>query len=404
LRPLVILDDAHTLDPKQFDLLRRWLARRELKIGRWLITRLDALTAEQVLDAPGLSREREITYIPMQGGNDRTAQRNAFRKLAKAMSGRYLRRMDTFNHRGLTELGSMLATQPETLPTGKLQALEQRVNSVQRLTGVNTSRREDLSTKVDEYLTRTGQQRPDFALASLSILMERYRIRTRSTAAQAPLFDDTVEDREPARPISMVPGILDGARIHLLHAHEQPYYYGIDTLSDAASENAEQFLHLASVLVDQLETKIIRGKNATLTAREQDRLLREKAAELVQQWDFPYVRQVRSLTEGIARQCLARSLEPSAPLDGGASAIGIPQEDFSLIAEKHSRLASILQYAAAYNAVTIIPGYGTKNRLWCLVELNGVLRLKYGLTLARGGFIERTVPHLELLVGGDGNA
>src|SRR5262249_40200320 len=44
LRPLVIFDDAHTLHPTQLAALRRWLARRELKVARWVLTRLDALT------------------------------------------------------------------------------------------------------------------------------------------------------------------------------------------------------------------------------------------------------------------------------------------------------------------------------------------------------------------------
>ncbi|MFT2657912.1 hypothetical protein, partial [Escherichia coli] len=66
MRPLIVLDDAHSLQVEQFDLLKRWLARRELKVARWVITRLDALTPRQVLLSPGLSGEREITYIKMQ--------------------------------------------------------------------------------------------------------------------------------------------------------------------------------------------------------------------------------------------------------------------------------------------------------------------------------------------------
>lgn len=404
LRPLVILDDAHTLDPTQFDLLRRWLARRELKVSRWLITRLDALAPHQVLDAPGLSMEREITYIRMQGSSGRAAQRGAFRKLAKDMSSRYLRRMDMFNRRGLTELGSMLTTVPETLSPSRLQALARRVDSAQRRVGAAPGRREDLQAMVGAYLEQGGTDQPDLSLASLLILLERYHVRTRAASAQGALFEGLEADLEPSRPLSMGSGVLDGSAIHLLHSNDRPYYYGMDALCDAAWENAEQFLHLASVLVAQLETKLIRGKSATLTARDQNRLLRDQASELVRQWDFPFAQQVRQLTDGMAQQCLARSLEPNAPLEGGAGAFGIPQEDFEEIVRDHERLASILQYAVAYNAITIVPNYGTKKRRWCLLELSGVLRLKHGLTLSRGGFLERQVSDLEALVstGADG--
>ena len=81
LRPLVIFDDAHSLHPTQLLALRRWLARRELKVARWILTRLDALTRTDVLldkpatgDEPGLKRAREITDIWMQSTEDRRGQ------------------------------------------------------------------------------------------------------------------------------------------------------------------------------------------------------------------------------------------------------------------------------------------------------------------------------------------
>ena len=126
LRPLVIFDDAHTLHPTQLAALRRWLARRELKVARWILTRLDALTPGDVLldkaadtDEPGLKRAREITDIWMQSSDDRAGQRRAFRKMAKDMAGRYLTQMDVFNRRRLHNLGDLLSTAPETITPSK---------------------------------------------------------------------------------------------------------------------------------------------------------------------------------------------------------------------------------------------------------------------------------------------
>ena len=42
LRPLMILDDAHNLHPLQLLAVQRWLTRRELKVARWVLMRLDA--------------------------------------------------------------------------------------------------------------------------------------------------------------------------------------------------------------------------------------------------------------------------------------------------------------------------------------------------------------------------
>ena len=108
LRPHVVFDDAHSLHPIQLEALRRWLARRELKVSRWVLTRLDALTPSDVIldpaesvDGSGLNRSREITLIRMQSAEARGNQRRAFRKMAKDMASRYLSQMDIFNRRGL---------------------------------------------------------------------------------------------------------------------------------------------------------------------------------------------------------------------------------------------------------------------------------------------------------------
>ena len=404
LRPHVVFDDAHSLHPIQLEALRRWLARRELKVSRWVLTRLDALTPSDVIldpaenvDGSGLNRSREITLIRMQSAEARGNQRRAFRKMAKDMASRYLSQMDIFNRRGLQNLGDLLSTTPEPVSPGKRQGLVQRVNALQRRYGVSSESRQGLEKLATGYLAATGDSSEDLRLGILSVLLERYARRI----PQPSLFDEDSNDLEPSRPLKVDAGVADGARLHLLHKYERPYFFGIDALCDAGSENAEQFLQLAARLVSLSETRLIGGKDAMLTSGVQHKLLRERASEMVAEWDFPESRLVRQLADGVAAQCLTKSLEGNASLGGGATAFGIPQDEFGTILEIHPRLARVLQFGVAYNAFVLVPNHGTKRRLWCLIELGGVLLLHHGLTLRRGGFLERSVGDLVRLLDED---
>ena len=402
VRPLVIFDDAHSLHPRQLAAVRRWLARRELKLSRWLLTRLEALAPHDVLvdGAPNRSRSgfkesREITVIPMQGGSDRGKSRREFRKMAKDMAGRYLSQMAVFNRRGMHSLGDLLATAPEVLAVSHRERLKRHVDALQQRCRVSPERRQKFEDEVDDYLSNSEHQGEDVRLGMLAILFERYGKRMPPRT----LFDRKTDDRDPSRPLRVDASVADGARIHLLHKYGRPHYFGIDTLCDASSENAEQFLQLAARLVAQLEVQLIRReKDATLNSRTQNRLLRERADEMVLEWDFPECELVQRLADGIARECVARSLEGNASLGGGASAFGIPQEDFERIPVNHPDVARVLHFGVAYNAFVLARNYRAKKRLWCLIELSGVLLLRYGLTLKRGGFLERSTSDLVRLL------
>jgi hypothetical protein len=221
------------------------------------------------------------------------------------------------------------------------------------------------------------------------------------TASQRNLFDQDAElDPEPAKPPIADISVFDGARLHMLHKYDRAYYVGIDDLCDAGSENAEQFLHLAATLVEASAAQLIRSKPPSLSAKEQNKLLRQAATDILTQWSFPQSRLVAHLAAQMAKRCLEESLAPNAWLGAGANAFGIAQTELEELPDRYRDLARVLQFAIAYNAITLVPRYPCKNKVWCLLELGGIPALHYGLTLKRGGFIESSAAEMAALLEG----
>lgn len=273
--------------------------------------------------------------------------------------------------------------------------LQRRVDSAQRKLHIAPARRAAFEAEVARYVdsTRDTVMTPDVRLATVLILMHRYANRI----PQGSLFG-AAEDPEPQKPIKAKKDVVDGARLHLMHRYDRPYYFGIDTLCDASSENAEQFLRLAALLVDQSATQLTRGRAATISPAEQHASLRKCATDLVREWNFPHQDRVRRLTDAIATRCVEMSLSRNARLGAGANAYGIRVSEFEALTETHLELARVLQFAVAYNALTLVPNYTCQDEQWCLLELGGLVSLRYGLTLQRGGFLRGTAEELDRIL------
>lgn len=402
LLPLAIFDDAHLLHPSQFRALERFLVRRELRVARWMIARFDVLLPQEALAAaienrsdgaefPGVKAERDTEIVLLQSSGNRRTERTRFRNMAKDMASRYLRRMPLLNDRGLNSLGNLLGDTDVTIAPSKMKELQQFSESVQNRLRVSDSQRAAFLDQIRASAPASSPILEDVLLNMLAVMMHRFDNR-RGKAAPALFEMDEEEGTEPSGNVAANDGVREAATFQLFHRFDRPYYYGIDDVCDASSENAEQFLQLAAGLVEAIATQIARAKPPTLTPAMQHRLLRERSEKIIAAWSFPHDDKVRSLVEEIARRCLQKSLEPNGSVI--ANALGIPQSEFDSLAESHPNLARVLQFAIAYNAITVVPHHSCKKKEWCLLELGGIVLLKYGLTLKRGGFIEGRVTDL----------
>jgi hypothetical protein len=230
----------------------------------------------------------------------------------------------------------------------------------------------------------------DVRLGITQILLHRELRRT----PQRSLFGAAQEDEVSQELPRVQRDVIVGAELQLLHRFGRPFYFGFERVADAANENIEQFVTLASVLVDQLETQAIRGKPVALDAKQQHKAITEHATDLIAQWDFPYAPQVRKLVEYIASRCIDLTLRPNAPLSDGANAFGVLLSDLTSL-DHTDEFARVLHYALAYQALVLIEPYDCKGKTWALLELGGVAIIANGLTQSRGGFAEGTFAQLK---------
>ena len=400
LHPLVIFDDAHELHTTQIECLTSWLVRRELPISRWILTRLDAMSPQQVLheipnrtteDLNRVQTKRDITKIRFQRGQERIAERKHFQKMARDMSNRYIRSMQLFDQNGITNLASVLNTDAPMLSEGDLRSLNDNFEKNRERLQLSQHWYEQIKQNVSSFVkgTRDSDVGQDVQIAMKRILLHRYANRL----SPSDLFSNR-EDIEPGKPVKCNSGVAHGAQIQLMHQFGRPYYYGMSTLCDSGSNNAELFLQFADRLVEQVELKILRKRNVSLSPREQHSLLRKRGSEIFESWSFPECNNVRDLLDFISSRCLPVTLKENAPLGAGANAYGILQSEFEELSQKHKRLAQVLQFAFAYNAIQLVPDHKTKGEMWCLIELGGAAILHYGLPFYRGGFVEGTVREL----------
>ncbi len=82
----------------------------------------------------------------------------------------------------------------------------------------------------------------------LLVMMHRYDVRGRS----GPTLFQMEEDQEdgPSVAVAANESVCEAANFQLFHYYDRPYYFGIDDVCDASSENAEQFLQLSAELVE----------------------------------------------------------------------------------------------------------------------------------------------------------
>jgi len=194
-----------------------------MKIGRWLLMRLDSQTPTEVLDSFGadtnsesrIKKSREITYIWLQSGVDRKKQRESFRKMAKSMADKYLHLMPIFTRQGISRFSDILSTNVKEIAASKMEELKKQVDRIQKQKGISNQRRKEMEEEIERYFetSDTPDKTRDVRLAMLHIMFYRYVNRV----PQESLFQLSEDEAgpEPSKPLKATAGMVDGANAQL---------------------------------------------------------------------------------------------------------------------------------------------------------------------------------------------
>lgn len=109
------------------------LSHREMKFGRWMMMRLDALSPGLVMRSPASqpthnrATGRDFRDIRMQGEEDKNGARRQFRTMARDMAKRYLPMVEGLRNRNATDIDRLVPGEPPRMTQGQLKELEGRV-------------------------------------------------------------------------------------------------------------------------------------------------------------------------------------------------------------------------------------------------------------------------------------
>ena len=176
-----------------------------------------------------------------------------------------------------------------------------------------------------------------------------------------------------------------------------PQYFGDKMLINVSNVNVEQFLDFSSALYSRIAAKKITSpSDYSLTAKEQDDVVRDKAADFFNRIEkMPRGDEMKAFIQNVIDFCRKETLTDSYSYRT-VSGFAV-NDDFGTRRQKkdiswykdpdNSQLIELLRTCVAYNLLTIRPEeQGKKEQMWSVFYLNRALCVYAGIPLYYGGW------------------
>jgi len=289
---LFMFDDVHELSSNQMLALKQELLGREIKVGRWMASRLDVLPSEEILTSARTEGRDYIQIRIEKWARDHGAD---FQRLLLDIADRRCRQSNLAIESLSSCLSSKLDNREEVTLVNR--AYEHAMEVVKQDTGSVA-----LYDNWVKETEREGDVTPERAIdwRALSILIARHRSKPQMSM-DIPLSGSDLPSGRSA-------DVRAAASLFLMAEYQVPYYFGIDNISRMASLNIEQFIELAGDLFEQviLLGALSRGSRPRrLTATEQEAIVRKLSVKRFDSIprDVPFGQDVQQLVGSIGEYC-----------------------------------------------------------------------------------------------------
>lgn len=404
VRPILMFDDVHGLDPGQRVALFDQLRTRESRVGRWIAERREALTQQELFigDIGG----REYSVIDLEAQIEEGVRGGRTKRLPRIMEG-------IGNTRAQPALASLDVHQPftsllreaDSISLDETEIVAETLRKVRGSAEGFVAARPQYRSWFDEThrtIEANGLDLYDSTVAwrELSILLARHSAKVVPALFE---FDPQVTPDEANQPSSS--SSRAAAKLFLAREQGLPYYFGSSTLTELSSRNIRQYLGVAADMFDLVVSAATtrRRSGASLSAREQHLQAKEMSKDL---WAaIPHrVTQgsdVRALLHMIADLAFRETYRDTAPYAPGVTGIGMYWGDAQRLfngeftAPTYQRLARALAVAVAHNFIDVnTTPRNSKSKPVMVLYLNRLLLPHFNLPLHRGGFRELAISQI----------
>ena len=388
---LLMVDDMHKLRRKQRALLIDELTVMRPSIPVWLAERTVAMGAE--LLSQGAREGRDLRECNLDKMWSDTKGASQFQSYAQSILDRRMKNQE------IVPAGSFPQCLRDELVSGEVaDKLREGISRFRE-----EVERHQNNVRYTQWLARAEQLTTDQNLESLQelyvtrILLVRDESK-RQLSLDLMLTEEELEDRDSSQ-------VRNAAEIFMHEELGIPYYFGFDRLCVMASSNVEELLALAAALYVGLQTKqLLRKSEPSLSAVEQDKLLREAAARKRDFIPKSHTEGTRaqSLLDSIGAFCIDKTFEPNAPYAPGVTGVRLARRELEKLTSHASALGStgltlkrVLTECVAENLLVQRESQATGSRdSGTVFYLNRSLCAYYGLPLQMGGWRDVSVGEL----------